>query len=291
MQDASQHRPLPLINSARYAHILAARTLFFAYGNHTPRRRGHRPRNRRHRTDRRDGSDACSGSRPNTRPRNGGHIGGTRIRRAYSARGAGALGSASRQRHARRDRRGLWQSGIRPGRRRTGRLRRTARLSSDSRRSMRGRTLIQHPGHSHRRRTPRCRRPGRSGRLRRAHTGKTPLRRSSGCRRPSSARAPHPAALPGTLHRVRIGLPPSATPKPHCPHPGRRHGSMHPLRPVRIALPDSSHRSRQRNAHRPGTMSALLRLRQRLPGRSYDTPFAAALARNFARRKPPVTLL
>lgn len=75
--------------------------------------------------------------------------------------------------------------------------------------------------------------------------------------------------------------------------PGVRCRPLHPLRPLRRGLPDAGHRTGRRGAHRPCTLYPLLRLRQGMSGRGteFPHPFAAALARSFTRRKPPVTLL
>ena len=204
----------------------------------------------------------------------------------HPAPSARTHGCRAGKRHAGRHRRCLRQPGIRKCGGRTRRLGRRTRIPPGCSSGIRRRTLLQFARRTHRRRTSRHAGPRRSGRFRNPHPRKTPARRSAGSRCQPPAHTPHPAALHAALHPLRTGLPAPAAPQSGRPHSGCRCRKMHPLRPVRIALPDAGHRPPRR----------CLRCCACVKGcpagaRSYDTPFAAALARNFARRKPPVTLL
>ena len=120
------------------------------------------------------------------------------------------------------------------------------------------------------RRTSRRRRHGRRNRIRRKHPGQTARRTTCNRRRCPAENTPNAPALPAAIYPFRAGLSAPTAQKSGCTHPRRRRRTLHPMRPLRSTLPDASHRTRRRTAHRPAALHPLLRLRQRLPDRSSE---------------------
>ncbi len=271
------------------------RTLFFADRRHPPHSRRHCASGRRRLSRRRDRPDPRQGTGSGVRARHGRHPCGTRLRRTYSALGFRAAGRSPRQRHpCGNNRSRLRQPRFRKGRRRTGGIRPPPRIPPHCCGSIRGRTLVQQPRRSDCRRTPRCRRHGRRNRIRRKHPGQTARRTTCNRRRSPAENTPNAPALPAAIYPFRAGLSAPAAQKSGCTHPRRRRRTLHPVR-------SAARRSAQRKAIARGDElhtdpQRCIRCCACVKGcptgaRSYETPFADALARNFSRRKPPVTLL
>ncbi|MFR8223227.1 MAG: DUF362 domain-containing protein [Alistipes shahii] len=159
--------------------------------------------------------------------------------------------------------------------------------------SIRRRALVQHPRTPRRRRTPRRAgpRPGRGVRRR----GAQKTRGGNACpgrRRKTEGRA-HAARADAALHPFRRGLPPPAEENPvvylpacdadRCTHCGRC-AAICPTQA--IARGDEAHTDPARCIRCCACVKGCP-----VGARSFHTPFAAALARSFTRRKQPVTIL
>ena len=235
-----------------------------------------------------------------------------------------ALERDPRRRHPSRRSGRLRQPLVRHGRRRTRLVRRGTGIRARSGRGIRRRTFVQHARNPDRTGTPRrtgsdCRHgirgsgarkisknrafprqePGNGIRHRSNHPGNQ--NRQHGCsqgprngrpcpHRPrEAARTAYTAPPEAALHPVRTGLPPPAETQPRRPAARgcTQCGRCVALCPTQaIARGDELHTDPARCIRCCACVKGCA-----FGARTFRTPFAAALARNFARRKPPVTLL
>ena len=236
--------------------------------------------------------DACGRKIRHPAGRCGGGIRRAGIRGPRGACGIGETAGDSRRGNTGRSAGGVRQPGFRDGGRTTGGVRRRAGFRSRGGRGFRGRTLVQHARHADRRRTSRCAGPRRSDRFRSAHRPKACARRD-----PIDAaklREPHTPLL-SKLRFIRFVLgyrrrqkrnPVALLPAgdaARCTQCGR----CVALCPTQaIARGDELHTDPARCIRCCACVKGCA-----FGARTFETPFAAILSRNFARRKPPVTLM
>lgn len=169
-------------------------------------------------------------------------------------------------------------------------VRRRAGIRSRGGRGFRGRTLVQHARHADRRRTSRYAGPRRSGRFRSAHRPKACARRDRPDRRRKTPRAAYAAVVKTAVHPFRAGVPQAAETQSgvallpagdaaRCTQCGR----CVALCPTQaIARGDELHTDPARCIRCCACVKGCA-----FGARTFETPFAAVLSRNFARRKPP----
>lgn len=237
--------------------------------------------------------DACGGKTARAAGRCRGGIRRAGIRGPRGACGIGKAAGDSRRGNAGRSAGGLRQPGFRDGGRTAGGVRRRAGIRSRGGRGFRGRTLVQHARHADRRRTSRYAGPRRSGRFRSAHRPKACARRD-GPIDAAKLREPHTPLL-SKLRFIRFVLgyrrrqkrtPAILLPAgdaARCTQCGR----CVALCPTQaIARGDELHTDPARCIRCCACVKGCA-----FGARTFETPFAAILSRNFARRKPPVTLM
>ena len=238
--------------------------------------------------------DACGRKIRHPVGRCGGGICRAGLRGTRGACGIGKTAGDSRRGNAGRSAGGLRQPGFRNGGRTTGGVRRRAGIRSRGGRGFRGRTLVQHARHADRRRTSRYAGPRRSGRFRSAHRPKslrterparsTPQNSASRIRRccQNCGSSVSCWGTAGGRNAIRSHCSPAGD-AARCTQCGR----CVALCPTQaIARGDELHTDPARCIRCCACVKGCA-----FGARTFETPFAAVLSRNFARRKPPVTLM
>lgn len=153
-------------------------------------------------------------------------------------------------------------------------------------------TLVQHARHADRRRTSRCAGPRRSSRFRSAHRPKACARRDRPDRRRKTPRTAYAAVVKTAVHPFVLGTAGGRNAlRPYCSPRATPHGAPNAAAASR-SVPRRRSRAATNCTPTRRAASAAVHVKGCAFGaRTFETPFAAVLARNFARRKPPVTIM